>query len=79
MIRRLLTIVTPLLGAAFTLASVFVLLWVTLRIELMESAPLRTLWIIGAVIGGVILLVGSVYICTRVAVLLFAEKPKPHP
>jgi hypothetical protein len=77
MLRRLLTVVTPLLGAAFTLASVFLLLWVTLRIELMESPALRTLAILGALIGGIFLLVGSVYVCTRLAVLLFAEKPKP--
>jgi hypothetical protein len=75
MIRRLISVVTPLLGAALTLASVFLLLYMTVQAELMEDSVRRTLAILGTLAAGVLLLMGSVYICTRVAVFLFARKP----
>jgi hypothetical protein len=74
MIRKLLAVIAALLGVLLTLASVLLLLWMTFRIELMENPLLRTLAILGALVGGVGLLVGSVFISTRIAVLLFARK-----
>lgn len=73
MFRRLLAIIAPLLGVALTLASVFLLLRMTVQAELMENPLLRNLAILGTVIAGVILLVGSVYVSTRIAVLLFSR------
>ena len=76
MFRKLLTIIAPLLGVALTLASVFLLLRMTVQSELMEDPLLRNLAILGTLIAGVILLVGSVYVSTRIAVLLFSgEEP----
>jgi len=72
MFRRLLAIIAPLLGVALTLASVFLLLRMTVQSELMEDPLLRNLAILGTMIAGVILLVGSVYVSTRIAVLLFS-------
>jgi len=73
--RRLLAVVVPLIGAAFTLASVFLLLRVTYEIEMMDDPLHRNLAIIGTLVAGVALLVGSVYISTRITVFLIAEKP----
>jgi hypothetical protein len=73
--RRLLTIVVPLLGVVTTLASVFLLLRMTVATELLEEPIQRNLAIFGTMIAGVILLLGSVYISTRITVLLIGERP----
>ena len=72
--RKLLAVVAPLLGAALTLASVFLLLQMTVRTELMEDPLQRNLAILGTLVAGVLLLVGSVYVSTRIGVLLFSRK-----
>jgi hypothetical protein len=72
--RKLLAVVAPLLGVALTLASVFVLLRMTVQAELMEDPLPRNLAILGTLVAGVFLLVGSVYFSTRLAVLLFSRK-----
>jgi hypothetical protein len=74
MMRRLLGVIVLLLGAAFTLASVFLLLHMTVQSELMENALPRNLAMLCTLVAGVLLLMGSVYICTRIAVLLFLGK-----
>jgi hypothetical protein len=74
MFRRILAIVAPLLGVALTLASVLLLLRMTVQAELMEDTLMRNLAIFGTLIAGVVLLVGSVYVSTRIAVLLFSTK-----
>ena len=78
MMRRLISALTALLGVALTLASVFLLLYMTVETELMEDSLRRTLAILGTLAAGVVLLVGSVYICTRVAVLVFRRRPIDH-
>jgi len=80
MIRKFLAVIAPLLGVGLTLASVFLLLHMTVHSELMEDPLARNLAMLGTLIAGVILLVGSVYISTRITVLLLsgkapAEKP----
>jgi hypothetical protein len=75
MIRNLIAVLTPLLGAVLTLASVFLLLYMTVETELMEDPLRRTLAIFGTLAAGVLLLMGSVYICTRVAVIIFRRRP----
>jgi hypothetical protein len=72
--RRLLGVVAPLLGVALTLASVFLLLQMTVKAELMEDPLPRNLAILGTLVAGVLLLVGSVYVSTRIGVLLFSRK-----
>ncbi|HTQ85732.1 MAG TPA: hypothetical protein VMI93_05945 [Candidatus Solibacter sp.] len=73
-VRKLLAIIAPLLGVALTLASVFLLLYMTVQSELMEDPLLRNLAIFGTLIAGVLLLVGGVYISTRIIVLLLSGK-----
>ena len=75
MLRKLIAVLTPLLGAALTLASVFLLLFMTVQADLMEDPLRRSLAIVATLGAGVLLLVGSVYLCTRVAVLIFARRP----
>jgi len=74
MVRKLLAVVAPLLGVALTLASTFLLLRMTVQTELMEDPLKRNLAILGTLVAGVLLLVGSVYISTRLTVLLFSRK-----
>ena len=78
MLRKLIAVLTPLLGAALTLASVFLLLFMTVQADLMEDPLRRSLAIVATLGAGVLLLVGSVYLCTRVAVLIFARRPGEH-
>jgi hypothetical protein len=80
MFRRFLAILAPLLGVALTLASVFLLLHMTVQSELMEDPLARNLAMLGTLVAGVLLLVGSVYVSTRIAVSLFSgEPPKEKP
>jgi hypothetical protein len=74
MVQKLLAVVAPLLGVALTLASTFLLLRMTMQTELMEDPLQRNLAILGTLVAGVLLLVGSVYISTRLTVLLFSWK-----
>ena len=74
MMRGLLAVVAPLLGAVLTLASVFLLLHMTIQTDLIEDALPRNLAILGTLVAGILLLVGSVYISTRLTVLLFSDK-----
>jgi hypothetical protein len=74
MLRKLVAVIAPLFGVALTLASVFLLLRMTVETELMEEPLQRNLAIAGTVAAGVLLLVGSVYVSTRIAVLLFDGK-----
>ena len=71
--RFLLAAFSLLLSVAITLASILLLLRATLIIERMQSPFLRGLSVVGAVLLGVALLVGSVYLSTHVAVRLFAK------
>ena len=73
LMHRVWAVSALLLGVALTLASVFLLLHMTLRAELMEDALPRTFAMLGALVAGVLLLMGSVYISTRIAVFLFAS------
>ncbi len=78
MLRRLLAVIAPLLGVALTLASVFLLLRMTVQSELMEDPLWRNLAMLGTLIAGVMLLVGSVYVSTRITVLLFSASGRTN-
>jgi hypothetical protein len=73
------TALAMIVGVGFTLASVLVLLEVTLRIELMEDVVLRSLAQIATLVGGVLLLVSSVFLSVRLAVFLFDGEPQSRP
>ncbi|HTP33153.1 MAG TPA: hypothetical protein VMJ75_13335 [Candidatus Acidoferrales bacterium] len=73
-LHRLFVLFVQLVGVALTLASVLLLLRMTVETELLEEALHRNLAIAGTLIAGIILLVGSVYISTRITVFLIAEK-----
>jgi hypothetical protein len=73
------TALAMIVGVAFTLASVLALLEVTLRIELMEDVVLRSLAQIATLVGGVLLLVASVFLSVRLAVFLFDGEPESRP
>jgi hypothetical protein len=47
----------------------------TVQSELMENPLSRNLAMLGTLVAGVFLLVGSVYVSTRIAVLLFSKEP----
>jgi hypothetical protein len=78
MFRKLIALLTLLLSAALTLASVILLLAMTDKAELMDDPLRRGLAIFGTLLAGILLLMGSVYLCTRVAVRLFAGRGAPQ-
>ena len=73
------TALAMLVGVGLTLASVLALLEATLRIELMENMLLRSLAVLATLVGGVLLLVSSVYLYIRLAVFLFDGEPQSPP
>jgi hypothetical protein len=77
--RFIITALATVVGVALTLASVLALFEVTLRIELMENVGLRAVAEIGVLVGGVLLLVSSVFLYVRLAVLLFDREPPARP
>jgi heme/copper-type cytochrome/quinol oxidase subunit 2 len=78
-VQKLLAVIAPLLGVALTLASVFLLLWMTVQSELLEDPIQRHLAILGTMVAGVFLLVGGVYVTTRISVRLFSGKARGQP
>ena len=74
MVRRIIAVFAPLLGVALTLASVFLLLEMTDKAESMAEPLRRNLAMLGTLFAGVLLLVGGVYISTRLMVLLVSSK-----
>lgn len=78
--KRFLTVaVAMVVGAGLSLAAVLALLQVTLRIELMEESLPRVLAEMAALVLGVLLLVSSVFLYVRLAVLLFDGEPPARP
>jgi len=76
--RRLLAVIVLVLGAVLTLASIFLLLYLTMQSEIIENALTRNLAMLGTLVAGVLLLMGSVYLCTRISVLLFSTNDHPE-
>jgi len=75
--RLLAAAFSMLVGVVATLAAVLVLLRATLYIEKMSSPLLEALAILATLFLGVVLLVGSTYLSTRLAVRLFGNGAKP--
>ena len=76
MLRVLKVTLAMLVGVVLNLAAVLLLLEATWRIEMMENEPLRGAAILGTLIAGVVLLLGGVYLYTRLAVLLFGRETR---
>ena len=76
--RFLAAALTALLVVAMTLAAVFVLVGASIKVAQMNSPLLRAVAVAAELTLGVLLLVGTVYLATRVAVLIFGEK-SPNP
>ncbi len=76
--RLLVAALTPLLVVAMTLAGVFVLVSASIEVAQMNSPLLRAVAVVAELTLGVLLLVGTVYLATRVAVLIFGDK-SPNP
>ncbi|HWZ56046.1 MAG TPA: hypothetical protein VNZ63_08250 [Verrucomicrobiae bacterium] len=71
MISRILASMTAVLGAAgLTLACLIALVQGTIRAVELESLPLRALAVAADLLFGTVLLVGCIYLATRLAVLI---------
>ena len=77
--RFLAALLTALLVVVMTLASVFVLVGASLAVAKMNSPLLRAVAVAAELVLGVLLLVGTVYLGTHVAVRIFAPKSPPWP
>lgn len=77
--RLLRSVAAMLAGVVMTLACVFVLLGAVLAITRMTNPWLHALAVIGALVLGVLLLMGSVYLTTRIAVRLLSDAAKVPP
>jgi hypothetical protein len=71
MISRILASMTAVLGAAgLTLACLIALVQGTIRAVELNSLPLRALAVAADLLFGTVLLVGCIYLATRLAVLI---------
>ena len=64
------------LAVALTLASVIVLVGASFSIAMMTNPAERTLATAAELLAGVFWLLGTTYVATRLAVLIFDEKPQ---
>ena len=72
------SIVTTLLTIALTLAAMFVLVDATLRVTAIASPLQRALALAAEVVLGIVLLLGTVWVATHLAVRIFhVEEPPP--
>jgi hypothetical protein len=72
------SIVTTALILAMTLAAMFTLVEATLRVTSLESPVQRTFAFAAELVLGVVLLLGTVWLATHLAVRIFAHR-KPDP
>ena len=71
--KLVLGVLTAALAIGLTLAAMFVLVRATLSIAQMTSPVVRALAVAAELVLGVILLVGTVYITTHLAVRIFGD------
>jgi len=70
------SIVTTLLTIALTLAAMYVLVDATLRVTAIASPLQRALALAAEVVLGIVLLLGTIWVATHLAVRIFqAEEP----
>ena len=78
--KMLFAALATLLIVAMTLLAMLVLVQATLTVAQMTSPLLRALAVMAELILGVLLLVGTVYFATRLAVRIFGGRPMdPRP
>ena len=73
--RILAAVLTTLLAVILTLVAVVVVVRATLRVAQMTHPLLRAAAVVAELVLGVILLVGTVYLATHLAVRIFATDP----
>ncbi len=71
--KLILGVLTAALAVGLTLAAMFVLVSATLSIAQMTSPVVRALAVAAELVLGVILLVGTVYVSTHLAVRIFGD------
>ncbi len=69
--RILAAVLTALLGVGMTLVAMLVLVRATLTVAQMSNPLLQALAVVAELVLGVVLLVGTVYMTTRLAVRIF--------
>lgn len=75
--KILASIVTTILIVAMTLAAMFILLWATVKVTSLKS-PLHRAGAMGAeLLLGVVLLLGTTWLATHLAVRIFGAKKSP--
>lgn len=74
--RLLAAVLTALLIVAMTLGAMLVLVRATLEVAQMSNPLLRALAVVAELVLGVVLLVGTVYLATHLAVRIFGERTK---
>ena len=73
--RILASILTTILIVAMTLAAMFTLVSATVYVSTLDSPVDRTLAIAAELILGVVLLLGTVWLATHLAVRIFGKAP----
>ena len=73
--RIILTVLSIVFGAFIMLAPLGVMLVAVLRVEKIESALWRPLAVLGLLVLGVILFIGTTYFSTHMVVRFFRHKP----
>jgi nitrate reductase gamma subunit len=71
------SVFTTALIVAMTLGAMFILVQATVYVTSLESPLQRAVAIIAELVLGVVLLLGTVWLATHLAVRIFAEK-EPH-
>lgn len=71
------SIITTLLTIALTLAAMYVLVDATLRVTAITSPLQRALALAAEVVLGIVLLLGTIWVATHLAVRIFQVKEPP--
>ena len=75
--RILAAILTTLLIVAMTLAAMFVLVYATLKVTAIQSTVQRAAAIGAEIVLGIVLLLGTVWLATHLAVRIFHVQQPP--
>ena len=70
--------IVAVLAVTLTLGSVVILVSATIRISRMTNPAMRPLATVAELLTGTFWLVGTVYIATHLAVLIFGKHKPPH-
>ena len=75
--KILASIVTTILIVAMTLAAMYILVWATIKVTSLESPLHRAAAMSAEVLLGVVLLLGTTWLATHLAVRIFGTKEPP--